>query len=251
MTQYNGLNVKLSTSQLSKLKSAIKNENDVVLRLSSNMVGNSNDNTNFPHELLLTNRQVENIRKAFANHSSIDIKFSKTQLSKMIQSGGFLGRVLGPLLKTGLHLMKSVIKPLAKSFLIPLGLTAAAAADAGIHKKILGSGLSHNNTTLTVSNDEIDDILKIVKSLEDSGVLLKGISETIQHEAKEQRGGFLSMLLGTLCASLLGDILPKGLSGRGVVRAGEGTIRAGEGTIRAGYGSKRTSLKKFLLRCIL
>ena len=101
MTQDNGLNVKLSTSQLSKLKSAIKNENDVVLRLSSNMVGNSNDNTNFPHELLLTNRQVENIRKAFANHSSIDIKFSKTQLSKMIQSGGFLGRVLGPLLKTG------------------------------------------------------------------------------------------------------------------------------------------------------
>ena len=76
MTQYNGLNVKLSTSQLSKLKSAIKNENDVVLRLSSNMVGNSNDNTNFPHELLLTNRQVENIRKAFANHSSMDIKFS-------------------------------------------------------------------------------------------------------------------------------------------------------------------------------
>ena len=115
MTQYNSLNVKLSNSQLSKLKSAIKNENDVVLRLSSNMVGNSNDNTNFPHELLLTNRQVENIRKAFANHLSTDIKLSKTQLSKMIQSGEFLGRLLGPLLKTGLPLMKSVIKPLAKS----------------------------------------------------------------------------------------------------------------------------------------
>ena len=91
----------------------------------------------------------------------------------MIQSGGFLGRLLGPLLKTGLPLMKSVIKPLAKSALIPLGLTAAAAAaaDAGIHKKILGSG--HNNTTLIISNDEMDDILKIVKSLEDSGVLFK------------------------------------------------------------------------------
>ena len=125
----------------------------------------------------------------------------------MIQSGGFLGRLLGPLLKTGLPLMKSVIKPLAKSVLIPLGLTAAAAsaADAGIHKKILGSG--HNNTTLIISNDEMDDILKIVKSLEDSGVLLKGVSETIQNEGKEQRGGFLSMLLGTLGASLLGDIL--------------------------------------------
>ena len=162
------------------------------------MVGNSNDNTNFPHELLLTNRQVANICKAFAKNTSIDIILSKTQLSKMIQSGGFLGRRLGPLLKTGLPLMKSVIKPLAKSVLIPLGLTAAAsAADAGIHKKILGSG-HNNNTTLIISNVEMDDILKIVKSLEDSGVLLKGVSETIQHEAKEQRGGFLSMLLGTL-----------------------------------------------------
>ena len=238
MTQYNSLNVKLSISQLSKLKSAIKNENDVVLRLSSNMVGNSNDNTNFPHELLLTNRQVANIRKAFAKNTSIDIKLSKTQLSKMIQSGGFFGRLFDPLLKTGLPLMKSVIKPLAKSVLIPLGLTAAAsAADAGIHKKILGSG-HNNNTTLIISNDEMDDILKIVKSLENSGVLLKGVSETIQHEAKEQRGGFLSMLLGTLGISLLGDVLSKSLSGKGV-------ISAGEGTIRAGYGSKRASLKKF------
>ena len=237
MTQYNSLNVKLSNSQLSKLNSAIKNENNVVLRLSSNMVGNSNDNTNFPHELLLTNRQVENICKAFANHLSTDIKLSKTQLSKIIQSGGFLGRLLGPLLKTGLPLMKSVIKPSAKSVLIPLGLTAAAsAADAGIHKKISGSG-HNNNTTLIISNYEMDDILKIVKSLEDSGVLLKGVSETIQHEAKEQRGDFLSMLLGTLGASLLGDVLSKDLSGRGV-------IRAGEGTLRAGYGSKRSSLKK-------
>ena len=101
-------------------------------------------------------------------------------------------------------------------------------------------------TTLIISNDEMDDILKIVKSLEDSGVLLKGFSETIQHEANEQRGGFLSILLGTLGAFLLGDVLSKGLSGWGVIRAGEGTIRAGEGTIRAGYGSKRASLKKIL-----
>ena len=231
MTQYNSLNVKLSNSQLNKPKSSIKNETDVVLRISSNMVGDSNDNTNFPHELLLTNRQVANIRKAFANHSSIDIKLSKTQLSKMIQSGGFLGKLLGPLLKTGLPLMKSVIKPLAKIVLIPLGLIAAAsAADAGIHKKILGPGHPldlappHNNTILIISNDEMDDILKIVKSLEDCGLLLKGVSETKQHEAKEQRGRFLSMLLGTLGASLLGDILSKGLSGKGVIRAGEGTI---------------------------
>ena len=204
MTHYNSLNVKLSNLKLNKLKSAIKNESEVVLRLSSNMVGDYQ--TNFPHKLLLTNRQVANLCKAFANHLSTDIKLSKTQLSKMIQSGGFLGRLLGPLLKTGLPLIKNVIKPLAKSVLIPLGLTAAAStADAGIHKKILGSG--HNNTiTLIISNDEIEDIIKIVKSLEDSGLLLKGVSETIRNEAKEQKGRFLSMLLGTLDASLLGNI---------------------------------------------
>ena len=99
----------------------------------------------------------------------------------MIQSRGFLVRLLGPLLKTWLPLMKNVIKPLDKSVLIPLGLTAAAsAADAGIHKKILGSG----NTTLIISNDEIEDIIKIVKSLEDSGLLLKGVTETVQNEVK-------------------------------------------------------------------
>ena len=134
MTQYNSLNVKLSSSKLNKLKSAIKNETEVVLRLSWNMIGENE--TNFPHKLLLTNGQIANLCKAFANYLSTNIKLSKTQLSKMIQLGGFLGKLLGPLLKTGLPLIKNVIKPLAKSVLIPLGLTAAAsAADAGIHKK--------------------------------------------------------------------------------------------------------------------
>ena len=143
MTQDNSLNVKLSNSQLNKFKSAIKNETEVVLRLSSNMIGDNE--ANFSHKLLLTNTQVSNLRKAFANNSSANIKLSKTQLSKMIQSGGFLGRLLGPLLKTGLPLISNVIKPLAKSVLIPLGLTAAAsAADAGIHKKILGLGIQQH-----------------------------------------------------------------------------------------------------------
>ena len=174
-----------------------------------------------------------NIRKAFSNNSSVDIKFSKTQLSKIIQSGGFLGKLLGPLLKTGLPLIKNVITPLAKSVLIPLGLTAAAsAADAGIHKKILGSG----NTTLIISNKDMDDLIKIVKSLEDSGLLLKGVTESVQNEVKEQKGGFLSMLLGTLGASLLGNLL----TGKGIYRAGKnkGINRAGEGVLRAGYGKK-------------
>ena len=148
----------------------------------------------------------------------------------MIQSGGFLGRRLAPLLRTGLPLMRRVIKPLAKNVLIPLGLTAvASAADAGIHKKILGSG---HNTTLAISSDEMGDILKTVKSLEDSEILLKGVSETIKNESKEHRDGFLSMLLGTLGASLLSNML-----------TGKGVIRAGEGTTRAGYGYNRSSLK--------
>ena len=191
MTQYNSLNVKLSNSQLNKFKSAIKNETEVVLRLSSNMIGDNE--TNFSHKLLLTNRQVSNLRKAFANHSSADIKLSKTQLSKTIQSGGFIGRSLGPLLKTGLPLIKNLIKPLAKSVLIPLGLNAAAsAADAGIHKKFLGSGHDNNNTTtLIISNKEIEDIIKILKSLKDSGLLLNRITETVQNEVKEQKGSFL------------------------------------------------------------
>ena len=152
---------------------------------------------------------------------STDIKLSKTQISEIIQSEGFLGELLGPLLKTGLPLIKNAIKPLAKSILIPLGLTAAAsAADAGIKKKI-GSG----TTTLIISNEEMNDIMKIVQALQDSGILLKGITETIKNETKGQKGSFLSMLLGTLGASLLGNLL----TGKGIVRAGEGVIRAGEG----------------------
>ena len=181
MTQYNSLNVKLSNSELNKLNSAIKNESEVVLRLSSNMIGNNE--TNFPHKLLLADGQVLNLRKSFANNSSADL--SKTQLSKMIQLGGFLSRLLGPLLKTGLPLIKNVIIPLAKIVLISLGLTAAAwAADAGIYKKILGS----ENTTLITSNNEMEDMIKIIKSLEDSGMLLKRVTETVQSEVKEPKG---------------------------------------------------------------
>ena len=188
MTQYNSLNVKLSNSQLNKLKSAINNETELVLRLSFNMIRNSDDETDFPHKSLLSNRQVANLRKAFASNLLVNVKPSKTQLSNIMQLGKFLGRLLGPLLKTGLPLIKDVIKPLAKSVLIPLGLTAAAStSDAGIHKKILSS----ETTTLIISNDEMEDITKIVKALKDSGLLLKGVSETIQNEAKEKKKDFL------------------------------------------------------------
>ena len=156
----------------------------------------------------------------------------------MIESGEFLSRLLGLLIKPGLPLIKNIIKPLAKSDLIPLGLAAAAsAADAGIHKKVLGSG----TTTLIISNEEMNDkICSIVQNcsiVEDSNILLKGVTKTDQNEVKEQKGGFLSMLLGTLGASLLGNLL----TGKGIYRArkSKGISRTGEGIVRAGTGNEK------------
>ena len=195
------------------------------------MIGDSHDEANFPHELLVRDRQVSSIHKAFANNLSADIKFLRTQLSKMIQSGGFFGELLGPLLKTGLPLIKNVITPLAKSVLIPLGLTAAtSAADAEIHKNILGSG---GHTTLIISNKDIEDLIKIVKFLEDSVFSLNGVTESVKNELKVQREGFLSMLLGTLGARLLGNFL----TGQGINKTGKGIHRVAEGIVRAGEGN--------------
>ena len=183
MVEYAKVNVKLSNTQIKKLKDAVINNTGITLRISLKMFNGNN----LPHELLLTTRQKTKIRNAFNNNRSTDIKLSKAQINKIIQSGGFSGKLLGPLLKTGLPLIKNVIKPLAKSVLITLGLTAAAsAADAGIHKKILGSG----NTTLIISNEEINDVIKIVQALEDSNILFKGVIETVKNETKEQKGGF-------------------------------------------------------------
>ena len=126
--------------------------------------------------MLLTNTQVLRLCKAFPNNSSANIRLSKTQLHKIGQSGGFLDRLLGPLLKTGLSLIKNVLKPLSKSILIPLGLAAAAsAADATIHNNMFASGMK----TLIISKEEINDILK------KSGLLIEAVSEIIKHEAKE------------------------------------------------------------------
>ena len=154
---------------------------------------------NLPHELLLTTRQTTKLRNAIENNMSTDIKLSKARISKIIQSGEFLGKLLGPFLNTGLPVLKSVIKPLGL-----LGLTAASLAiDAGVQRKIYGSG----TITLVISNEEINDIVKIVQALEDSGILLKGVTKTIKNETKEQKEGFLSMLLGILGTYLLGSLL--------------------------------------------
>ena len=153
MTQYNSLNVRLSKSKLKKLKSAIKIGTEATLHLSPDMIGDSNDEANFPHKLLITDRQVSRLLKAFANNSSANIKIIKTRLPKMAQLGRSLGRLFGSLLKTELPLMENVLKPLAESVLMLLRL--AAAADAEIHAKTLGSRM----TTLIVLNEETADII--------------------------------------------------------------------------------------------
>ena len=158
-----------------------------------------------------------------------NIKLPKTQLHKIGQPGEFLSRLLKLLLKTGLPLIGNGLKLLAKSALIPLRLTAATSAtDVAIHEKMFGSGF----TTLIISNEEMNDIMKIVKSLEDSGLLIKDVDETVKNEAKEQKGGFLIILLGRLGASLLGNLSSS--KGAMATSQGRGTIRAGKGTVRVG-----------------
>ena len=184
------------------------------------------DGNDLPHELLLTTRQKTKLRNAFNNNMSTDLKLSKAQISKTIQSGGFLGSLLsklaGPLMKVAI--------PLAKNVLAPLGITAAASAiDAGIQKKIHGSG----TTTLIIPNEEMNDIMKIVQALEDSNILLKGVTKTIKNETKERKGGFLSKLLGTLGVSLLGNLL----AWKEIVRAGSEN-KKGKGIVRAGAGKE-------------
>ena len=195
MVECTKVNVKLTNLQLSKFKKAVKNDDGATLRISIKFF-NKDD---LPHELLLTTRQSTKFRNAINNNLATDIKFSKAQIKKIIQSGGFLGKLLnklaGPLMK--------VAMPLAKNALAPLGLTAAMSAiDGSIQKKIHGSGVK-----LIIEQEDMNDIMKIIEALENSGILLKGVSKTIENETKEQRGGFLSMLLGTLGASLLGKLV--------------------------------------------
>ena len=171
MTQYNTLNVKFPNLQLNKLKSRIKNSTEVTLKVSSNVVGNSTDETNLPHKLLSRNTRVSRRCKDFANGSSVNMKLSKTQLPEIGQSGGFLGRRLAPLLKADLPLIKNALKPLAKS-VIPLGLTTVASAtDPAIQKKICW--IRYDNIK------KMNDIMEIAKSLQESGLLMKPFSKTI------------------------------------------------------------------------
>ena len=227
MVEYREINCKLTNVQLNKLKKAVTSNEGATLRLG---IRNFNKNET-PHELLLTTRQNTKLRNAINNNSATDIKLSKAQIKKIIQSEGFLGKLLsklaGPLMKVALQLAKNV--------LAPLGLTAAmSAVDGRIQKKIHGSGVK-----LIFEEEDMHDIMKIIEALEYSGILLKGVSKTIENETKEKRGGFLSILLGTLGACLLGNLLT---GGKGIVRAGERSVASrakGDGIVRAGSGSKK------------
>ena len=224
MVEYSKINCKLTNVQLNKLEKAVKSNEGATLRLG---IRNFNKNEH-PHELLLTTRQNTKLRNAVNNNSATDIKLRKTQIKKIIQSGGFLGKLLsklaGPLMKVALSLAKNV--------LTPLGLTAAMSAiDGSIHKKIHGSGVK-----LIIEQEDMNDIMKTIKALEKSGILLKGVNKTIKNETKEQRGGFLGMLLGTLGASLLGNLLTGGKGSVTSRAKGEGIMRAGDEIVRAGAG---------------
>ena len=208
MVEYSEVNCKLTNVQLNKFKKAVKSNEGATLRLG---IRNFNKDER-PHELLLTTRQNTKLRNALNNNSATDIKLSKLQIKKIIQLGGFLSKLLsksaGPLMEVAL--------PLAENVLAPLGLTAAMSAiDGSIQKKIHGSGVK-----LIIKQEDMKDIMKIIKALENSGILLKGVSKAIKNETKEQKGGFLCILLGTLGASLLGNLLT---GGKGIMRAGEGS----------------------------
>ena len=141
------------------------------------------DGKDLPHELLLTTRQKIKLRNAFNNNMSTDLKLSRAQISKIIQSGGFLGSLLS---KLAVPLMKVAI-PLTKNVLAPLGITAAASAiDAGIQKKIHGSG----TTTLIILDEEMNGIMKIVQGLEDSNILLKGVTKQLKTKQKNKKRDF-------------------------------------------------------------
>ena len=170
----------------------------------------------------LTNNEIKDIMKVIKSLEIGGILFKGTSEKVISQKRGFLGNVLGPLMKVGLRLMKNVLTPSAKNVLLLLGLTAAASeTNAPIQKKkIYGLGM----TILIISNKEIKNNMKTVKSLEESGLLIKVVSETIENEIKKQKGQFFGMLFGTLDASLLGNML----AGTGVIKTCEGTSRPGQ-----------------------
>ena len=185
MVKYSKVDCKLTNVQLNKLKKAVKSNEGASLRLG---IRNFNKNET-PHELLLTTK----LRNAVNNNSATDIKLNKAQIKKLIQSGGFLGNLLsklvGPLMKVAL--------PLAKNVLAPLGLTAAMSTiDGSMQKKIHGSGATKGvGVKLIIEQEDMNNIMKIIKALENSGILLKGVSKAIKNETKEQKGGFLCYLV--------------------------------------------------------
>ena len=216
--QYNKLNLHLTNLQLKKIQDAVKNNNGTTLRIR-----NKNFNKNqLIHELYLTQRQFEKLIDKIKNNMSTDIILSKLQINKIIKEGGNLGKLL-------MSSLPKLIKPaisLGKNILAPLGLSAAmSTTDAAIQEKMYGWG----NKTLIISDNDMNDLIRIVSALEEHDILLKGTSKTIKNKTKKRKGEF-----GTLGASLLGNLL-----------TGKGMYRTGYGMYRTGYGLKKKSLTPF------
>ena len=211
MVEYNKVNVKLSDSQRNKLKSAVKNQTGVTFRMNITMF----EGKHLPHELLLTTRQKDKLTNAFENNMPTDIKLFKKQILKIIQSdgssGALLSNIAGPLMK--------VAVPLAKNILAPLEKTAAASGFA--------------TATLISSNKGIKGIMEIVQALEESRILLTGITKTIENKIKEESGGFLGKELSVLGANLLENML----TAKRILRVGYGN-KKGKRILRSDYGSK-------------
>ena len=175
MVEYKKVNLKLSNQQIKELKEAVKSNNGTTLRIS-----NKNFNkADLLHELYLTQTQINKLREKVESNMSTDIKLSKAQINKLIKSGGALGSILT-------RFLPKLIQPalsLGKNILAPLGVSAAmSATDAAIQKKINGSGNLKNSgiKTINFSNEDLNDMTKIVKALENSGVLMKGITKTLK-----------------------------------------------------------------------
>ena len=219
MVEYSKVNVKLTDTQLKKLKTAVKNKTGTTLRISLKMVNGNN----LPHELLLITRQNTKLRNAFNNNISTDLKLSKTQITKINKSGEFWGSLLsklaGPLMKVAVLLAKN-------------NSSCFRNWCRDSKKKKKSTWFWNNNFNNVQWRNEWYN--EIVQALEDSDTLLKGVTETIKNETKEQKERFLSMLLGTSGGNLLGNLL----SEKRIVRAGYGN-KTGKGIVRAGYGSKK------------
>ena len=217
MGNYQEARVKITNTQLRKLKSSAKNKTGTIIR----SIKKNFEDEELSHELFLATRQSIKLRNTFAKNMSTDVKLSKAQISKIIQSGGSFGSSLGNL---GKKALTNTANPLARDKLPELANNSNAIIKFA--RKISGKGAfrAGKGFTVFISNEDMNDIIKIIESLEDSGVLIDGITGKVKHEKKQDRR-FLGNLLAPFATSLVQPVISlvvKGISGRGVRKAERG-----------------------------